>query len=430
MPTPNELATSVMARDAIAMRNAMVRRVIYAIADDEDPTDFVANTSGVVPLGLAFGGVIFWLDPNDTTSTHDGVTVIVTDDGYRYHVSDFRMPWAVLATDQVEPPSSSAIGDAFLTNAAPSGDWAGHGEQVAVWTSRGWVFVEPQLGQLIYVADGSNRWVYLDENGTIVERFGMQPASIPDGALIGGQRRFIVESQTVNTPPGAPALGHYWIIGSAPTGDWAGSSGKIATSYDGGTTWTIIDPLDGVEAYDRTQGSNYIYRTGVGWVSAAGAWTRLQWVRTNGTESMGANTSNTIWNGSATPTTAMNHRVDNISLSFQASRTGATLKVRYHANVDVPPTGVDVSNSLGIALFRDAEANAIDWAHMSPPFKQTTSVVYAAPSRAIAEFFVPAPDSAAHSYRVGFISRGGTNEAQTAHVNEISRRVFSIEEAF
>lgn len=423
MPTPNELAVSVMARDAVAMRNAMVRRVIYAIADDEDPTDFVANTSGVVPLGLAFGGVVFWLAPDDTTSAHDGVSVIVTSDGYRYHISDFRMPWAVLATNQVEPPTSSAIGDAYLTNAAPTGDWAGHGEQIAVWTSRGWAFVEPQLGQLIYVADGSNRWVYLNEDGDIVERFGMQPGSIPDLALIGGQRRYIVESQTVNAPPVSPALGYYWIIGSAPTGVWAGGSGKIATSYDGGTTWTIIDPPDGVEAYDRALASNHIYRTGIGWISASGAWGRINRAYTAGTGSTTAPAGSSIYPGTGTPTTAHRRRIDNVTVNLQASRVGALIRVTYRFNSTFSLNNIGGSGSVNIAsvaLFRDAEANAI-------AVDNDLRVTEVDDIIRTATVLIEAEDTANHTYTIAIMSRRTGSSAIDVLP---SLRHFVIEESF
>ncbi|MFN3746711.1 MAG: DUF2793 domain-containing protein [Hyphomicrobiaceae bacterium] len=437
MPTLNDFGPAVDQRDPVLLRHALVKRVIYAIAGSEDPTDLVANTSGQVPIGLAYNGIVFWLDPDDTTSSHDGIAVLVTQDGYRYHASAFRSPQSVLAQGSETPPASPAIGDAYFLGAAPTGEWAGEGERIAVYTARGWVFVAPPVGKLFYVADGSRRWVYLDEAGSVVERFGHQPESIPDSAPIGGQRRYIVESQTLNDPPASPGLGVYWIIGPAPAGAWSGHAGKIATSYDGGATWTIITPLDGLEAYDRNIAANHIYRAGTGWVSAAGAWTRLAFARTAGTGSTTAPSGTTYWDGSATPTTGTRRRIDDVTIAFQASRSGALLKVRYHGNISLslgtpPSTG---RLALGVALYRDAEATAIDWVWITPSVHHfydggsDTNPRGGYPTRAEAEFFVTAPDAAAHTYRIALISRTmGSN--QNIDVASVSRRVFSIEEAF
>jgi hypothetical protein len=437
MPTVNDFGPALDQRDPVLLRNALIKRVIYAIAGSEDPTDLVASTSGQVPIGLAYNGTVFWLDPNDTTSSHDGIAVIVTEDGYRYHASEFRYPQSVLAQGIEVPPASPSIGDAYWLGPAPAGEWAGESEKIAVYTARGWVFLAPPVGKLFYVADGSMRWVYLDEVGSVIERFGHQPASIPDAAPIGGQRRYIVESQTLNSPPAAPALGMYWIVGPAPTGAWSGHAGKIATSYDGGTTWTIITPLDGLEAYDRDIAANYIYRAGAGWVSAAGAWTRLAFARTVGSGSTTAPSGSTFWNGSDTPTTSTRRRIDDVTIEFHASRAGALLKVRYHANITLfigtpPSTG---RLELGVALYRDAEANAIDWVWINPSvhhFNDGASDVSPRggyPTRAQAEFFVTAPDASAHTYRIALISRT-MGSSQNIEVASLSRRVFSIEEAF
>ncbi len=43
-----------------------------------------------------------------------------------------------------------------------------------------------------------------------------------------------------NAPPTAPEVGQCWLIGPAPTGDWAGRAGQIAGWTSGGWRW--IDP--------------------------------------------------------------------------------------------------------------------------------------------------------------------------------------------
>lgn len=50
------------------------------------------------------------------------------------------------------------------------------------------------------------------------------------------------KSRNINTPPVSPASGDLYIVGSSPTGDWAGQSGKI-TYFD--QIWRFITPLQG-----------------------------------------------------------------------------------------------------------------------------------------------------------------------------------------
>lgn len=51
-----------------------------------------------------------------------------------------------------------------------------------------------------------------------------------------------VLSATLDTPPGSPAEGDSYIIGSSPTGAWAGHAGKVASYYSG---WQIRTPREG-----------------------------------------------------------------------------------------------------------------------------------------------------------------------------------------
>lgn len=42
-----------------------------------------------------------------------------------------------------------------------------------------------------------------------------------------------------NTPPGSPADGDRYVVGTAPTGAWAGQANKLARWLD--STWTFFD---------------------------------------------------------------------------------------------------------------------------------------------------------------------------------------------
>lgn len=62
---------------------------------------------------------------------------------------------------------------------------------------------------------------------------------------------------TAATPPATPANGDAWHIASAPTGEWSGQSGKIASWQSG--AWTYITPQDGMRIFNRATGQSWLY---------------------------------------------------------------------------------------------------------------------------------------------------------------------------
>lgn len=44
------------------------------------------------------------------------------------------------------PPASPAPGEAWGLAASPTGAWAGHGDQIAIWQGEGWLFLDPAIG--------------------------------------------------------------------------------------------------------------------------------------------------------------------------------------------------------------------------------------------------------------------------------------------
>jgi len=75
-----------------------------------------------------------------------------------------------------------------------------------------------------------------------------------------------VISNALASPPGSPTDGDAYIVAASPTGAWAGQTGKLAVSLDGG--WNFYAPFKGLIAYVASASDFEVY-TGSAWVSLA-----------------------------------------------------------------------------------------------------------------------------------------------------------------
>lgn len=69
-----------------------------------------------------------------------------------------------------------------------------------------------------------------------------------------------VEEEALADPPASPAIGNCYIVGSTPTGDWAGKPQSVAGYTSGG--WRFITPLEGLSVYVKSTGQFAAYRSG------------------------------------------------------------------------------------------------------------------------------------------------------------------------
>jgi hypothetical protein len=70
-----------------------------------------------------------------------------------------------------------------------------------------------------------------------------------------------VEQEALADPPASPTIGSCYIVGSSPTGDWAGKTQSVAGYTSGG--WRFVAPLEGLSAYVKSIGQFVTYRAGV-----------------------------------------------------------------------------------------------------------------------------------------------------------------------
>jgi len=70
------------------------------------------------------------------------------------------------------------------------------------------------------------------------------------------------ESYGDNTPPVSPVEGETYVLGSSPTGAWAGQANKIATYYSG---WIFLTPAEGMRIWIKDVDEYRLY-DGATWV--------------------------------------------------------------------------------------------------------------------------------------------------------------------
>ncbi len=279
MPTGSDFQDGLNAAsvDQAALRAALQNRTAYYIGTAEDPTDFVAvdpDTGALVKVVL-FNGGVFWYDAADTTTAHDGVSTVVSNDGKRYKREAVFNFATALDKDLTTPPGSPTIGNRYLINAASSGAWSGHTKSIAVYTARGWEFEAPTKGKILYLEDESAFYHYTAA-GAWAAGFGstsIPSLSVVPASVLGGRVAWVVENQTTNAPPGTPTDGVQYIVGGSPTGAWAGHAGKLALAQS--SAWIITTPVEGWQAYDKALNKLYFY-TGAAWATLPAGWSLIE----------------------------------------------------------------------------------------------------------------------------------------------------------
>jgi hypothetical protein len=76
----------------------------------------------------------------------------------------------------------------------------------------------------------------------------------------------VVQQVGVNTPPASPADGQCWIVGSSPTGAWAGQANRLAQRIGG--AWVFHAPFDGLVVFDAATVTQRAW-TGSSWTLLA-----------------------------------------------------------------------------------------------------------------------------------------------------------------
>lgn len=163
-----------------------------------------------------------------------------------------------------------------------------------------------------------------------------------------------VKDKDLNAPPGSPANGDVYIVGTSPTGLWSGKAKQIAFWSSDAGAWVFVQPKEGWKFEPTDEDVVYRY-DGTNWVSYGGGFTGgtlssalneapLVTLASAANVSIGAAAANTI---NITGTTAI--------IAFDIIPAGAVrrlvfqgiLTLTHHATAQILPTGANITTAAG-----------------------------------------------------------------------------------
>lgn len=352
-----------------ARTHFMTRVPLVLVSSGEIQTTQVDASTIVI---VATSGQVYRYDSADSTSEHDGLIVLVDQDGKRFKNSAVYAPRSGVYTDVIsktvtEPPADPDDGDIYIVGVGATEDWATHDNKVAIFAGGVWYFEIPSAGALAWInADaGYSRFTgsaWASGLSGVLSANSVKLSNLLQGANL-------VVITTANSPAGGEADGDIYIVGASPSGSFSGfTTGRLAVKEGG--AWVQYTPKTGWRIENLALGVTQKW-TGSAWVAADnpaievqywGAWTDQVTLST-------ASGPHTIRFFSAAATTAGN----NILFQIMAVHTGRQ----------------DGNSSL--RLYRDAEG--------SPFYTRVFGAAVAAYPYSIMDFVqIATSDTASHTY--------------------------------
>lgn len=159
----------------------------------------------------------------------------------------------------------------------------------------------------------------------------------------------VAQDVGLNTPPGSPTVGQCWVVGSSPTGAWAGKANQIAQAVDGGG-WYFVVPFKRLRLWNETADEYYVY-DGAAWVpdslllKETGEYLRVEHKTEDVTVSSGAFKDTTIFIPDRSIVLTVNVRVLTAvtgATSFGVGVAGDTTKFGNLIGIGVDSTNIGI----------------------------------------------------------------------------------------
>lgn len=436
------IPAAVMARDPEAIRAALVSELVPVIASNVDPQTWDPRELPGVG-GNAWQAVIWqerlWFRDEDSLTDHDEITCIRLLDGIAYLTNDIKFPGFVLSRTIATPPDEEdrAYGDTHRVPAGATDDWAGHENDDAMWTARGYRFRAPVTGDLHYVVDeagyehfsADDEWedgfgALVFENGTIR----------PNSLLIRG---WSVENETTNTLPATGPAGEQYIVGPSPTGAAAGQAKKIAWRPATDAAFIFTTPFVGEKVYDKATQTEVRW-TGTVWQSSVSGYASIITAEATAAASIastGSASPGYAFSPTTPPTSTANRSVlgDPLICPVTADYAGQLIEADYVASqtTRLALTGGGSLSFVKITagIFVDSEVNARDWHEIfyNAQVSGAYSDVLHASIRFEAKFRLSLADTSAHTLKVIFFIQTNFDAANlsAATVSLARRRIIA-----
>lgn len=327
-----------------SLLEAIVKRFGYTLNVGESLVDLDFNV-GEPPLLIhsVATGYDYFLDTSDTTTIDDGLTCLVSGNGLRYHIEDSAsISLNSILSVETAPPGGEVAGDAYRVGAAATGSFAGHDDDIALHTRRGYVFATPEIGlTVLNRATGANEQFTVggwDDFLVVLGDGSVYPAKLlfPLGVSVEAQQ---------NAPPVSPTDGQAYLVGAAGSGAWAGQSNKVAVRVAG--AWGFIAAYGGAQVYDKTSRSSLVYDATSGtWGVGAGG---------GGIECEGRLTTES---GAAISTSDRTTQATLYFTPFRGNRvgvyTGGQWSIRTFSQISLSLSGATIGKPFDIFLYDNA----------------------------------------------------------------------------
>lgn len=221
---------------------------------------------------VATSGQVYRYDPSDTTSSHDGLIILVDQDGKRFVNSAVYAPRSgaytnVISMTETAPPQDPSNGDIYIVGVGATDDWATHDNKIAIAAGGIWYFEIPSAGALAWVNAEAGYVRFTGSAWTSGLTGILADSSVRLKHLLQGTTLVVIS--TANSPAGGEVDGDVYIVGSSPSGSFSGfTAGRLAVKEGG--AWVQYTPKTGWNIDNLSAGQLQRWN-GTTWVNAAAA---------------------------------------------------------------------------------------------------------------------------------------------------------------